>query len=416
MSEAPSVSLIVVNQDRRDELARLVSALRFQRLMPSEIIVVTNLPPSDRPESPLDIRYLPSPERGISAARNTGIAAARGEIVAFCDDDAVPEFGWLEHLIEPFSFRGVAAAGGYVRGRNGVGFQSRTVLIDRYGRDWPQYDQEPDLRIFPPEKDSVPKTVGTNCAFRRAELARIGGFDESFRFYMDEADVNLRLSDAGLQTAIAPLAEVHHGFAASRRRSARRVPTDLFEIGASKAHFCQQNARVADIDTLMPDFIDEQKTRLATLFHFGLVEGGRTGALIARLQQGIADGRTRQRQLADFAPPDGALPPARWRKERRRLLISSRPLRKGAAFARAAEAARDGCEVTVFLVDYTMRPLRVWFDPRGFWVHRIGVFGKDSRDRKAVPGRPEARVQREMRRIEAQRGLSHEGAERVNLR
>ncbi len=415
MSDAPSVSLIVANQDRKAELARLVSALRFQRLMPSEIIVVTNLPEADRPESPLDITWIAAPEGGISAARNAGIAAARGEIVAFCDDDAVPEFGWLEALVPAFSFRGVAAAGGHVRGRNGVSYQSRTTLIDRYGRDWPQYGLGQETHIFPPEKDSVPKTVGTNCAFRRADLTHIGGFDEAFRFFMDEADVNLRLSDAGLQTAIVPEAEVHHGFAASQRRSARRVPTDLFEIGASKAHFCQQHARVADIDTLMPDFLEEQAVRLRTLFHYGLIEGPAIARLSARLRDGIAEGKTRQRQLAAFPKVATGLPPAR-RMERPRLLIVSRPLKRRSAHARAAEAAAAGREVTLFMIDYTARPLKVWFDPRGFWIHRIGCFGKDYREGKWVPGRPEARTRREMRRIEAQRGLSHESTERVNLR
>jgi GT2 family glycosyltransferase len=410
MSDSPSVSLVIVNQDRKEELAGLVSALRFQRLMPSEIIVVTNLPDADRPTSPLEIIYLPSPEAGISAARNVGIAAASGEIIAFCDDDAVPEFCWLEHLVEPLTLRGVAACGGYVRGRNGVSFQSRTTLVDRWGRDWPQRGMPHDTWVYPPEKDSVPKTMGTNCAFKRADLVSIGGFDESYRFFMDESDVNLRLSDAGFQTAIAPLAEVHHGYAASRRRTSRRVPCDLYEIGASKAHFCQSFAGVANIEKLMPEFIEEQKERLSRFYHIGLLNSRRAETLMKGLMDGIADGQTRKRKLPTLDATKGEVPRAE-KVERPRALIRTRLAKLKAAEAKASEMAKAGYETTVIQIEYTARPLRVWWDERGFWVHRIGIFGRDNRSGKARPGWPETRFQRELKRIEVMRGLSASGTE-----
>ncbi|MCB2152739.1 MAG: glycosyltransferase, partial [Rhodobacteraceae bacterium] len=58
-------------------------------------------------------------------ARNLGLAAAAGEIVAFIDDDAVPEPRWLARLTAPFADPGIAAAGGFVVGRNGISFQWR---------------------------------------------------------------------------------------------------------------------------------------------------------------------------------------------------------------------------------------------------------------------------------------------------
>ncbi|MCB2123539.1 MAG: glycosyltransferase, partial [Rhodobacteraceae bacterium] len=67
-------------------------------------------------------------------ARNLGLAAAAGEIVAFIDDDAVPEPRWLARLTAPFADPGIAAAGGFVVGRNGISFQWRASCADSHGR------------------------------------------------------------------------------------------------------------------------------------------------------------------------------------------------------------------------------------------------------------------------------------------
>lgn len=408
MKDAPTISLIIVNQDRREELARLLSALRFQRLMPSEIIVVSNLSENERPKTSLEIIWLPSPEAGISAARNTGIAKSSGEIVAFCDDDAVPEFGWLAHLTEPLVLRGVASSGGYVRGRNGVSFQSRTVFFDRYGRDWEEKSNETEARIYPPDKDTIPKTVGTNCAFRRDALCQIGGFDEAYQFFLDEADVNIRLSDAGRQAAIIPKAEVHHGYAASRRRSARRVPEGLFEIGASKAHFCQQFANLPSIDKLLPEFIAEQDARLRRLHHFGLVNAPRYRDLMQELSDGIENGRVRNSKLVDMDEDPEVVLPSPEAVERPKTLVLTNHRQRRRASAQALQAVEAGHEVTVFLIEYTIRPLRVWFETDGFWVHRIGILGRDERHHKARAAKSATRIKREIHRIEAQRQLCAE--------
>jgi len=77
-------------------------------------------------------------------------------------------------------------------------------------------------------------------------LVAIGGFDPAFRYFLDETDVNMRLAKAGHATAIVPLAEVHHGFAASRFRRDDRVPRDLSQIGASWTVFQRKHIAEAD--------------------------------------------------------------------------------------------------------------------------------------------------------------------------
>ena len=110
MTDAPPVrlpvSLIVVSRGRRDALRTLVSALRFQTTSDFELIVVSDQPDTGFAEG-LDgiaaIRHRHFDEPNISRARNIGLEMAGGDIVAFCDDDAVPDPVWLDLLTAPFA-------------------------------------------------------------------------------------------------------------------------------------------------------------------------------------------------------------------------------------------------------------------------------------------------------------------------
>ena len=99
----------------------------------------------------------------------------------------MPEPTWLERLVEPFQDADTGAAGGLVRGRNGVSVQWGFQEVDGYGNDWP-VPASGAAFFGAPTPGRVLKTVGTNCAFRRAALAAIGGFDEAYRFFLEETD------------------------------------------------------------------------------------------------------------------------------------------------------------------------------------------------------------------------------------
>src|SRR2546427_4071232 len=111
-----SVVICTYAEKRWDELVAAVSSLRTQTLPPEEIIVVIDHNPEllARVGSELpDVTGVENPgRRGLSDARNSGLAVARGDVVAFLDDDAAAEPEWLAVLAEGYAGGGVVGGGG----------------------------------------------------------------------------------------------------------------------------------------------------------------------------------------------------------------------------------------------------------------------------------------------------------------
>ena len=238
----PRVSVIALTRDRPAEFLSLLQALEQQRMRDFEVIVVgaeSDIRKHGATDDFVDrVIYVQCAEQNISKSRNIGIAHARGEILAFIDDDAAPEPDWLMELIKPFEISSVGAVGGFVRGRNGVDFQWRGALIDRYGDHASlTLNDVKDTGFNDPKGELFLSTVGVNSAFRAAALRQINGFDEQFHYFLDESDVCLRLVKSGWGASIAPFAEVHHAYAESSERAANRAPRDLFQVSASRAYY-----------------------------------------------------------------------------------------------------------------------------------------------------------------------------------
>lgn len=405
MTQTPSVSVIIVSNARPDALALTLKALEYQRYAHFEVIVVSDLGPAARSACRLEIRWIDFADRNISAARNLGLTAARGSLVAFCDDDAVPEFGWLAALVEPFARDDVGAVGGFTRGRNGVSFQWKAVEFDRTGVDYDIQVSGHQYIVFAPRHDRFVKTVGTNCAFRRDALVGIGGFDSSYRFFLDEADVNLRLAQEGWSAAVVPGAEVLHGFAKGPHRTARRVPISLFEIGASLAHFLAQHAPKGQIRPRLDRFRAEQRKRLLQHHDLGLLEGATLRALLGTLEDGFQHGAERTQQLSVFTADPGPFLATSRPANDQRLMVLAGGLNPATAFAKAAAAASAGAEVTVLRPELTHRPLVVRFQPQGYFLHRFGLLGKMDRSGPRRFARTSHRIKDELTRIQRQRGL-----------
>ncbi|WP_417723050.1 glycosyltransferase family 2 protein [Salipiger sp.] len=382
--DAVPVSVVIVSRGRPEMLARCLTGVS-QLDHPAFEIVVVACPAGcaavrGRPDAAY-IRLLPFDRADISTARNIGIAHAAGEVLAFLDDDAVPEPTWLAHLCAPFETSGVAAAGGFVRGRNGIDFQwrGRVVTPALEDSDLPVSGSAPV--ILRPEGEAAVKLQGTNMAWRRSALVALGGFDPAFRFYLDDTDLDLRRHAAGLAVAIAPLAQVHHGFAPSARRRADRTPTDLTEIGASTAVFlrkhCPENRRQAARDRLR----EEQLARLLRAERRGRLGKEDRQRLIAGYDLGIAAGSARQVEAGDGpGAPLAAFRPYPGRPGAARRVLSGRVWNRRHLRAEAARLAAAGHIVSLYRFSMTALYHRVYFRPEGYWEQTGGLWGRSDRD------------------------------------
>lgn len=158
-----------------------------------------------------NLRYLREDTPGLSHARNTGIEQARGEFIAFLDDDALPEPDWLEKLEVCFKDTRVVCVGGMVR----PVWQKLTGWPDWLHPRLIGYFTVIDYPMF--RRLSYPSCpAGTNVAFRKTVFEEVGTFNTQLGrtgtslLSGEEADLCIAIDKAGYQIVYTPEAVVHH--------------------------------------------------------------------------------------------------------------------------------------------------------------------------------------------------------------
>jgi O-antigen biosynthesis protein len=165
-------------------------------------------------------RLISTANRGLSNARNTGMEAARGEFVAYLDDDARPLPGWLRHLADEFARTSHAAIGG-----PNIPFPDAEGVAQCVARapGGPVHVLTSDR-----EAEHVP---GCNLAVRRAALLDLRGFDPRFVSAGDDVDLCWRLQREGWTIGFSHGAAVLH----HRRDSVRRYWRQQWGYGKAEA-------------------------------------------------------------------------------------------------------------------------------------------------------------------------------------
>jgi GT2 family glycosyltransferase len=236
-----AVSIVVNTDGRAAALRNTIESFRHLDYPNFEVVVVCGPTPDGTREVAQEycakgwIKYFECPERNLSRSRNIGIRNAAGDIVAFIDDDGIPEPEWLTQLVPAFDDPTVGGAGGLVFDHTGYSYQYLYAACDRLG-DAVLNLKEPADEFNFPLSEKFPYVQGTNSAFRRDALVAIGGFDEEYEFYLDETDVCCRMVDSGLKIRQLPNAAVHHKFLPSNIRNEFRVTTVKYPVIKNKIY------------------------------------------------------------------------------------------------------------------------------------------------------------------------------------
>src|SRR5665213_2602093 len=170
-----SVVICAYTMDRWDALAAAVQSSLDQTMPPDEVVVVIDYNEelhrrAARELNGAQVLVLANRStKGLSGARNTGVAVSSGDIIVFLDDDAYAEPDWLEHLVAPMSDPKVVGAGGWVL-PHWEGKAAAWLPETFYWILGCSYSGLPENNA------SVRNPIGANMAINRRVFTQVGGF------------------------------------------------------------------------------------------------------------------------------------------------------------------------------------------------------------------------------------------------
>jgi GT2 family glycosyltransferase len=204
----PRISVVVCSKNGERTIRECLEGLLELEYQNFEVIVVDDgsTDATAQIAGEYGLRVISTENRGLSDARNTGMDAATGEIVAYIDDDTCPDPHWLTYLAASFLYSDHAGVGGPNIAPPGEGLVAECVANAP--------GNPVHVLLSDKEAEHIP---GCNMAFRKDRLQAVGGFDSRFRIAGDDADLCWRIREQGWTLGFAPAAMVWH----HRRSSVR---------------------------------------------------------------------------------------------------------------------------------------------------------------------------------------------------
>src|SRR5215831_17491489 len=218
----PKISVVVCSYNGARTLRQCLDALVSLDYPNYEVILVNDGSTDDTPAIAQDypVRLINQPNMGLSAARNVGLAASNGSIVAYLDDDAFPHCYWLRYLAAAFDRSTHVGIGGPNLPPAGDGLVAECVAA------------APGNPLHVLLSDEIAEHIpGCNMAYRKEALRAIDGFDTRFRTAGDDVDLCWRLQDQGWTIGFCPVAVVWH----HRRNSIRAYWKQQYGYGKAEA-------------------------------------------------------------------------------------------------------------------------------------------------------------------------------------
>ena len=254
----PTISVAVCTRDRPDDVARCLASLAALRVNPLEIIVVDNAPATDATERLVrerfpQFRYVREDTPGLDHARNRAIAEAKGEIIAYTDDDVMVDPGWTGALVKVFA---EDPAVGLVTGLiEPAELETEAqLLFERYGGFG-----RGCFRTYLQSRRGAPMTwdlvgagqlgAGANMAIRRSLFEEIGRFDPALDVGTPtlgggDHEIFFRCLRSGMICLYEPTAIVRH----RHRRTMPELSRLLYSYGHATRCFFEREAEAFPAD------------------------------------------------------------------------------------------------------------------------------------------------------------------------
>jgi glycogen(starch) synthase len=292
------VSIVINTYNRAASLGEILGSLRRQNYDDFEVIVV-NGPSTDNTEAVLrafrhQLRIGRCADRNLSISRNVGIEMSRGDVVAFIDDDAIPDEDWLTDITAAYDADEVGGVGGFVYDHTGYDLYYRFARCDRMGVAQINLTRLPTYHAYP-GTPKFPHLVGTNATYRRSALVGIGGFDEEYDYWLDETDVCLRLTDAGFLLKQVPRAFVYHRFKPSYTRDTTGSTINWYPIIKNKTYFLLRHSGLSVRAVLaeMQKQVDAAEQQVKSLLSLGIAKQDSLDRFYADADRALRDGVVR---------------------------------------------------------------------------------------------------------------------------
>lgn len=236
--EKPTISVVIPTYNRKSLLERCLKSLISQTAQPSdyEIIIVDDGGQLNAGQmvaelaklSPVVLQYTYQENQGPSAARNRGIELARGEIIAFIDDDCTASPDWLARIAEPLKNEGVGGVGG-------LNLSSAEGGVINSYCSYKKLHEMPKL-----EGEEVVYLLTANSAFRKSALLRAGLFRKEiappFRGVApgaEDTELSIRLKQKGYRLVYRPDALTFH----HHDKTAISLLKEMYNFGYNHALF-----------------------------------------------------------------------------------------------------------------------------------------------------------------------------------
>jgi len=201
-TKMPMVSVVICAYDAERTMRDCLESLRRLDYPNFEVVIVDDGSRDRTADISMDFpefRLIRQPNKGLSVARNVGMQAARGEIIAYTDSDCVVDPHWLTLMVHSMVENNFDGCGGPNYAPHEGGWIEASCAASPGA---PCHVLVAD--------DRAEHLAGCNMLFSKAALAKIGGFDPQFTSAGDDVDICWRLLDAGFKLGFSPAAFVWH--------------------------------------------------------------------------------------------------------------------------------------------------------------------------------------------------------------